>query len=71
MQKIYLVMDKEIVSEEIKYPAAILPYMKCYPKERCFYVTGDGLVFLGREHKAAISHQKGLKNGELQTIKVK
>ncbi len=68
-------MDKEIVNEKIKekkeYPVAILPYMKCYPKEKCFYVTADGLVFLGREHKIAISHQKGLKKGELQTIKVK
>ncbi len=68
-------MDKEIVSEEIKkekeYPATILSYMKCYPKEKCFYVTADGLVFLSREHKQAVAHQRGLKNGELQTIKVK
>lgn len=68
-------MDKEVVGEEVEkkkeYPAAILPYLKCYPGERCFYVATDGLVFLGREHKAAAAHQKGLKNGELQTIKVK
>lgn len=68
-------MDKENIVQEVEkgveYPALIVPYLKSYPREKCFYVTSDGLVFLGREHKAAISHQKGLKNGELQTIKVK
>lgn len=68
-------MDKETIVQEVEkgveYPALIVPYLKSYPREKCFYVTSDRLVFLSKEYKAATAHQRRLKNGELQTIKVK
>jgi hypothetical protein len=75
MQEINLVMDKENIVQEVdkgvEYPSFIVPYLKSYPREKCFYVASDGMVFLGKEYKAATAHQRGVKNGELQTIKVK
>ena len=59
------------VDKGVEYPSFIVPYLKSSSQRKCFYVASDGMVFLGKEYKAATAHQRGVKNGELQTIKVK
>lgn len=46
-------------------------YAKSYPANKVFYVTSDNQVFLQGDHNMAVLHQKTLKEGELETIKVK
>lgn len=61
--------------EEVKPPQPVkLPepdflgqYRLCYPRVKKFHVTGDGLVFLDRDFKQALSHQNRIGKGELTT----
>lgn len=45
-------------------------YHKSYPSNKVFYVTSDNQVFLSADHNMAVLHQKTLKDGELETVKL-
>lgn len=60
-------MEKEQEVTPTVEPAFLAQYRNCYPNCRKFHVTGDNQVFLEREYKKAVSHQKKVGKGELKT----
>lgn len=59
--------QQDTVQGNISEPSFLAQYRKSYPDNRKFHVTSDGLVFLEREYKKAVAHQKRVGNGELTT----
>jgi hypothetical protein len=65
--------DEKAVQDNSKKPVKneeldklMEPYLKAYPKEKCFYLTSDGQVFLSANKAFANDHQKFLnKNKEV------
>lgn len=57
--------------KKIKIPGFLAAHVRNYPGETEFHITSDGMVFLSREEDLAQAHQRTLKKGKLQTIKVK
>lgn len=53
--------------EVVQEPDFLKQYRAAYPKNKKFHVTGDHLVFLNREYKQALAHQKTIARGELKT----
>lgn len=60
-----------VPAKKIKIPGFLASSVKNYPGEKQFHVTSDGMVFLDKEENLALAHQRTLKKGEVQTIKVK
>lgn len=58
-------------SEEIDKNRAIAErYAKLYPNEKAFVITSDGQVFLSKNMNLAVTHQRTLKSGELETVNI-
>lgn len=51
----------------VKEPAFLTQYRAVYPTSKKFHVTSDNLVFLEREYKQALAHQRTIGKGELST----
>lgn len=49
-----------------KEPAFLDQFRKCYPDNKTFYITTDGMVFLENQENDARNHQRGIGKGEVK-----
>jgi hypothetical protein len=59
---------KAAAEVKTKVPKGMEMYFKNYPKEKTFFRTVDGQVFLAADKQWAVEHQKHV-GGEIETIK--
>ena len=60
----------KIVGIKERNEALVKEYSQKYPKNKIFYITTDGYIFLENAKSLALEHQKKL-DGKLVTIKIK